>query len=62
MSNRKSRTSDYHEWLIESLKDPKAAFAYLQVALEESRKGDWESVLLLLLVVEDVIQARVPES
>jgi hypothetical protein len=58
MPSKNPRTSDYHEWLIESLKDPKAAFAYLQAALEESKKGDCESMLLLLLVLEDVIQAR----
>jgi probable addiction module antidote protein len=42
-------TGDYHEWLINSLKNKKEAAAYLQVALEEYQNdGDLEAFLLAL--------------
>ena len=51
MTKRKIRqnTGDYHEWLIESLKNKKEAAIYLQVALEEYQNdGDLEAFLLAL--------------
>lgn len=40
------RTRDYHEYLIESLKDPKEATAYLNAALKE--EDDPEAFLVAL--------------
>src|SRR3990167_3740845 len=51
MTKRKIRqmTGDYHEWLIDSLKNKKEAAAYLQTALDEYQKdGDLEAFLLAL--------------
>lgn len=50
--NRKKmlkKTGDFHELLIESLRDPKQASAYLQVALDEYQEdGDTEFFLKAL--------------
>lgn len=43
MANNKN----YHEWLMEKLKDHDEAVAYLNAALEESLKGDEGSQHLL---------------
>jgi len=51
MIKRKIRrlTGNYDEWLINSLKNKKAAAAYLQVALQEYQKdGDLKAFLLAL--------------
>lgn len=42
-------TVSYHDKLIEALRDPKEAYAYLQVALEEYQEdGDTEALLIAL--------------
>lgn len=46
------KTIDYHGYLIESLKDPEEAAAYLNAALEG---GDF---LVFLLALQNVVQAR----
>lgn len=48
-----SKKANYHEDLIESLKDPEEAIGYLQAALEES---DMPEVFLLAL--RNVAEAR----
>lgn len=53
-----SRSRKYDEWLIESLKDHKAAIAYLNAALEESMKGDAESQQVFLMALKDVAEAQ----
>ncbi|MDP2600322.1 MAG: putative addiction module antidote protein [Deltaproteobacteria bacterium] len=42
---KESKTKDYHEFLVESLKDPEEAAEYLNVALEE---GDEKMILKAL--------------
>ncbi len=51
-------TADYHEELIESLKDRDEAIAYLNAALDESFKGDEESQKLFLMALRDVALAQ----
>jgi len=47
-------TSDYHAQLIESLKDPKEAGIYLQVALNEYQNdGNSEALLIALRNIAD---------
>lgn len=47
-------TGDYHEQLIESLKDPKESAAYLQVALDEYQNdGNSEALLIALRNIAD---------
>lgn len=47
-------TRDYREQLIESLKDPKEATAYLQVALDEYQSdGNSEALLIALRNIAD---------
>lgn len=49
-------TADYHEHLIESLRDPEEAIAYLKVALEEyEQDGDRE---FFLIALRNVAEAR----
>lgn len=49
-------TADYHEHLIESLRDPEEAIAYLRVALEEyEQDGDSE---FFLLALRNIAEAR----
>lgn len=49
-------TADYHKHLLESLRDPKEAIAYLKVALEEyEQDGDRE---FFLLALRNVAEAR----
>lgn len=49
-------TADYHEHLIESLRDPEEAIAYLRVALEEyEQDGDSE---VFLLALRNIAEAR----
>lgn len=57
--NKKNlRSVDYHEELIESLKDHDHATAYLNAALEESLKGDVESKKLFLKALKNVAEAQ----
>lgn len=55
---KKSRTLDYHEQLIKSLKDHDYAVAYLNAALEELSKGDEESQKLFLKALKNVAEAQ----
>lgn len=56
---KKSRTSvDYHDELIESLKDHDYAVEYLNIAIEESLKGDIESQQLFLRALKNVAEAQ----
>lgn len=43
------RVRDYDDWLIERLKDPVEAAAYLSVHLEDDGDGSFEETLLLAL-------------
>ena len=49
---------DYHECLIESLKNHDYAIVYLNAAIEESLKGDTESQKLLLMALRNVAEAQ----
>jgi len=49
------RTKKYDESLIDSLKDPKEAAAYLNVHLEDDSKGSEE---IFLLALRDVAKAH----
>lgn len=51
MTKRKIRnnTGDYHNWLIQSLKNKKEAATYLQVALQEYQNDDDLGAFLLAL-------------
>jgi DNA-binding phage protein len=53
-----ARSHDYRGDLIEELKDPDEALAYLNGALEESAKGDLESQQLLLHALRNVSEAQ----
>jgi len=53
-----ARTRKYQDGLIESLKDHDEAVAYLNVAYEESLKGDDESQELLLMALRNVAEAQ----
>ena len=52
------RCIDYHETLIERLKDHDYAVAYLNAAIEESLKGDQESQQLFLNALRNVAEAQ----
>ncbi len=52
------RYRDYHEELIESLKDHDEAVAYLNAAWEESLSGDKESKQLFLVALRNVAEAQ----
>ncbi len=57
MKNVKMPTSDsWHDALIESLKDPEEAAAYIEVALELEEKDPQPDMLRLTL--KDVVEAR----
>ena len=51
-----SKTTKFNNYLIDSLKDPKEASAYLNVALEEYRKDN--DAEFFLLALRDVAEAR----
>ena len=55
---RDVRSTDYYMDLIESLKKPEYAEAYLNAAIEESLKGDIESQAVLLIALRNVAQAQ----
>ena len=49
-------TVDYHQHLIESLRDPEEAIAYLRVAIEEYKQdGDFE---FFLQALRNIAEAR----
>lgn len=52
------RLIDYHETLIERLKNHEYAVAYLNAAIEESLKGDEESQELFLRALRNVAEAQ----
>lgn len=52
------RSKRYKELLIESLKSPKEALAYLNTILEETRDGSEESQRLLLMALKDIAEAQ----
>ena len=59
MKIKKSPASvDYYDELIESLKDHDYAVEYLNVAIEESLKGDLESQRLFLRALKNVAEAQ----
>src|SRR5277367_561316 len=53
-----SKYPDYHDELIEDLKDHDEATAYLNAAWEESLKGDDESQKLFLVALRNVAEAQ----
>lgn len=53
-----SRTRDYREELIKSLKNHDEAVAYLNAAFEESLEGDAESQEVLLMAFRNVAEAQ----
>jgi DNA-binding phage protein len=53
------RSKDYNEYLIERLRDPKKALAYLNAVLEDCKDGSEESQELLLLAFKTVAQAQI---
>lgn len=53
-----ARSRKYHDFLIEQLKDHDEAVAYLNVALEESLKGDPESQRLFIMALRNVTEAQ----
>ena len=52
------RCVDYHDTLIERLKDRDYAVAYLNAAIEEGQKGDAESKKLFLNALRNVAEAQ----
>lgn len=57
--NKKHKPSiDYHDELIEELKEHDEAVAYLNAALEESLIGDEESQEILLNALRNVAEAQ----
>lgn len=58
MNKKHKRSIDYHDVLIEELKDHDEAIAYLNTALEESLLGDEESQQILLNALRNVAEAQ----
>lgn len=52
------RSIDYHETLLERLKDHDYAVEYLNTAFEENLKGDEESQKLFFKALRNVAEAR----
>jgi probable addiction module antidote protein len=52
------RYKDYHQELINDLKDHEEATAYLNATWEESLKGDEESQKLFLMALRNVAEAQ----
>lgn len=52
------RSRKYKELLIESLKNPREALAYLNTILEETRDGSEESQKLLLMALKDIAESQ----
>ena len=53
-----ARSRSYQKELIDALKDDDEAVAYLNAALEESKKGDRESQELFLRALCNVAEAQ----
>lgn len=50
----KRKCRSFHEYVVESLRDPKEAMGYLEVALEEfEQDGDMEAFMLALRAVAE---------
>ncbi len=58
MTKTSPRFVDYHETLIDELKDHNYAVMYLNAAIEESLKGDEESQKLFLNALRNVAEAQ----
>ncbi len=58
MIKRMTRCVDYHDTLIERLKDHEYAVEYLNAALEESLNGDEESQQLFLNALRNVAEGQ----
>ena len=58
MNKKHKRSIDYHDELIDELKDHDEAVAYLNAALEESLLGDEESQEVLLNALRNVAEAQ----
>jgi predicted fused transcriptional regulator/phosphomethylpyrimidine kinase len=58
VTKKLARNIDYHETLIERLKDHDYAVGYLNVALEESLNGDKESQKLFLRALRNVAEGQ----
>lgn len=58
ITKKDTRSIDYHDYLIESLKDHDHAVAYLNAALEELLNGDEESQKLFLKALKNVAEAQ----
>ena len=54
-----AKNKKYQEFQLEQLRDLDEAVAYLNTALEESLKGDVESQHLLLIALQNVVEAQV---
>jgi probable addiction module antidote protein len=52
------RSKDYREYLIERLRDPKKAIAYLNAAFEDCKDGSPESQQVLLVALKTVAEAQ----
>jgi probable addiction module antidote protein len=58
ITKKKMPCIDYHETLIERLKDHAYAAAYLNAAIEEGLRGDHESQRLFLNALRNVAEAQ----
>lgn len=58
MNKKHKHSTDYHDELIEKLKEHEEAVAYLNAALEESLTGDEESQEILLKALRNVAEAQ----
>jgi DNA-binding phage protein len=58
MSKNMNKSKNYNELLVESLKKPREAAAYLNAALEECKDGSAESQQLLLIAFKNVALAQ----
>ncbi len=58
MNNKHKRSVNYHDELIDGLKEHDEAVAYLNAALEESLLGDPESQEILLNALRNVAEAQ----
>lgn len=52
MNKKKQKHTDYQEWLMGELKDPKLALAYLNEALKDKDER------VFLMAMKDVLEAR----
>jgi|GEM_PF-4896935 len=57
-----SRSRSYHNELTDALKDRPEAEAYLNAALEQSKKGDQESQVLLFRALRNVLRGEISLS